>query len=412
MSTMYERYQLIQRMRDDPAATIAGINYGHVVGSYLYDTSAIGWMKKVAFALCFGQPTTRRSGTGRKILVHYSCRPKRRADYDLIAERLSEAAGGASTYVETEARFDLRQIVRTLRSLKGAWRASRTYSGRWPLRVAIALLIGRFVSMRPQVESLLDGVDRLITFCDAQPAENLSAQVARLRGARTLTAQHGQYRLLDETNMSADAEAYANFVSDLLLSWGAATEQEFAKFGVAASRMHPVGWIRPWPTVQQEGVGLFGIMLNGENGKSANRPMLAAAAVVAEATGLEYVVRLHPANNPSEYRRLVSTHCRALQTMPAEQYFAQVEFSVAHMSGAVIEALCLGSPVYLLDEGTLADVFRVDGLSFTDVDDLLRMVLTDRSDLPAQRQRIADLARWFNDNTDQDVRIVHAVTEG
>ena len=92
----------------------------------------------------------------------------------------------------------------------------------------MALLIAKYRVAAELLCPLLNGSLKLVTFCDAQPVENLMAQLARARGLRTYTNQHGQYRILDQTNMSPDAEAYSNFVSDKLLCWGEATRKEFA----------------------------------------------------------------------------------------------------------------------------------------------------------------------------------------
>src|SRR3546814_6040446 len=93
--------------------------------------------------------------------------------------------------------------------------------------------------------SLVDGRTTVLTFCDAHPHDNLVAQLSSRNGARTITVQHGQYRVLTPVNMSADAEAYANFVSDRLLAWGEATCEEFQRYGISRARMYITGWIRP-----------------------------------------------------------------------------------------------------------------------------------------------------------------------
>src|SRR5690606_12729215 len=95
-----------------------------------------------------------------------------------------------------------------------------------------AVLIAKYRTTADKIFSpLLTGRKTLVTFCDAQAPENLMAQMARSAGIASFTNQHGQYRVLDASNMSPDAEAYANFVSDYMFCWGEATRKEFVKAG-------------------------------------------------------------------------------------------------------------------------------------------------------------------------------------
>jgi len=79
------------------------------------------------------------------------------------------------------------------------------------------------------------------------------------------------------------------------------------------------------------------------------------------------------------------------------------------MSGAVVEVLDHGAPVYLLDDGCLASVFRLEGLSWPDADAILNVVEQDLNDPQAMIVRIEGLARWFNDAERQVDRLASAL---
>lgn len=403
----FERIQEFKRAR---TAVIDGVNYAHVIAILLYDRSWRALVKRVAFALLFACRVPRIEPGHASALLFYSYRDKGRSDYDYIVDGIDGLLGDESRLVEVQNAFSLLQVFRTLAQLPRARRASRGLAGGWMSRWVAALLIAKFVSETERLKGLLARHRVAVTFCDAVPYDNLIAQLAALEGVRTVTAQHGQYRCLSEANMSPDAEAYANFVSDQLLCWGAATQDEFRRAGVDPARLGIVGWLRRRPgRVDSFGPpGVFGVMLNGENGEESNSDLLAAADDLAAMLDLTYVVRVHPARDPDRYRKLVGPRCAEIAILRPDDYLARTSFSLAHMSGAVIELLLVGCPVYVLDDGRLAAAFIVDGLNFV-AKDLIAAVEQDRRDPAVARERLLKLARWFNDDTDQDLRIQTAI---
>lgn len=405
------RYEAIQAFKNSRSALIGSVNYAHVVAIYLYDDSQAGWIKKLVFSLFFRTRLVQKTSRGRGLLLFYSCRHKRRADYDFIMNRLREIAGPDGDYAESVERFDPRQWIHTFANLPAALRASRGYPADFLRRLGAALLIAKYVSSaRKVLGPLLRGKSRLVTFCDAQPSENLIAQLASAMAVDTVTSQHGQYRLLEGNSMSPDAEAYANFVSDRMFCWGGATLAEFERFGFCSSRFVVTGWIRDWGgevTLPPTGtsLGIFGVMLNGENGKESNAPLIETANAVAEILGLRYLVRMHPLNDLAEYKDIVSNRCLTLGCFAANDYACKVDFSIAHMSGAVIEMLRAGPPVYLFDDGRLAAVFRMQGLSYESAQAIAEAVCVDRNDPEHWQVRRAKLSLWYNDDREQAEKI-------
>jgi hypothetical protein len=410
-SQAWRHYQCIQAYKSDPRSVIDGINYAHVIALYLYDRSFRHWVKIIAFCFFFAARVA-VSGTDKGILNFYSYRYKNRSDYDYIADRLVAIAGNQGDAAEVSEVFSLPQLWSTFVRFPRAWRATSGYKSRFMHRVGATALVAKYSSTtRGSLEKLISGRTHIVTFCDAAPHDNLLAQLAIAVGTPTMTAQHGQYRILDQRNVSTDAEAYANFVSDHLLCWGEATRSEFERFGISRDRLIITGWIRHWGEASrpESTTGAFGVMLNGENGAESNIELLRAANQIAEELDMRFVVRLHPSFASPHFRSLVSKRCTSINAIPTQEYVSTVDFSLAHMSGATIEMLEVDSPVYVLDDGRLADAFRLPGLSFHGVEEILEVLRADRVDPSHGNARTRQLKRWFNDDTNQDARIRSAL---
>ena len=406
-SSAWDHFERIQAFKADPGAVVGGINYARVIALYLYERSLRQWLKTIAFSFFFATRVD-VTGTENQLLHFYSYRYKQRADLDYIADRLVALSGNQGDAAEAREVMSGMQLWRTLACFPSAWRAASGYQAGLRWRFSSAALIAKY---RSTAKRLFNGIavkrTRVVTFCDAAPHDNLLAQLARFGGAETLTVQHGQYRLLDATNISADAEAYTNFVSDRLLCWGEATRAEFTRYGIDPGRLVITGWIRPWEVIPLgPAKGVFGVMLNGENGAESNDALLQAAKRISEELDLRFLVRLHPRYSEARYSSLVSQRCVSIGPVPTRAYVEAVDFSISHMSGATIEMLQLNSPVYVLDDGRLAAAFRCPGLSFVGVDEILTAVRDDSLVADRGCRRTQRLKRWFNDDTDQDLRIL------
>ncbi len=415
--SVYEKYEAIQAFKRSGAAVWDGVNYAYVVAPYLYDSSWAGLFRRLAFSLLFSTRITQFAPSDRAMMVFYSCRHKKRADYDFIASELRRIVGSDGDYVESAERLDPLQWLATLAHTPAALRSISGYRAGLLDRLGAALLIAKYRSSRRRLLPLLSGRRRLATFCDAQPVENLLAQMARVDDVFTITAQHGQYRLLDRSNMSPDAEAYANFVSDRMLCWGEATRAEFASFGFSAERLWVTGWIRRWTAssvaVPSEGaLRAFGVMLNGDNGKESNPVLISAAQTIAREMGISYLVRVHPHTPLEQITPLLDEYCISADYFGLESYLSQVSFSIGHMSGAVIEIIHQNLPIYVLDDGRLAAAFRVDGLSYNSVEGITEAIYQNSRNMDLYRERLKSLSVWFNDCIDQESKLRLALMVG
>jgi hypothetical protein len=415
-ASTYLKYETIQAFKRSGAAVMDGVNYAYVVAPYLYDASWASLFRRLVFSLLFSTRITQFAPAGRQMMVFYSGRHKKRADYDFIASELRRIVGNDGDYAESLERFNPLQWLATLAQTPSALRSLSGYRAGLLDRLSAALLIAKYRSSRRRLESLLSGRRRLVTFCDAHPIENLLAQMAKRREIFSVTAQHGQYRLLNESNMSPDAEAYANFVSDRMLCWGEATCAEFVQGGFARERFVVTGWIKAWsphapPQSASAPPGVFGVMLNGDNGKESNLALISAAKSIAREMSMSYLVRLHPQTSLDEIKPFLNDACVKADRIGLDDYLNQVEFSLGHMSGAVIEILYKGLNIYVLDDGKLAEAFRVDGLSYSSVDSMVSAIRADYKYPVAASERINNLSLWYNDDVNQNHRLTEALLD-
>ncbi|WP_155248064.1 hypothetical protein [Variovorax paradoxus] len=412
------KYRKIKDFKFSGTAVFGKVNYANVVAIYLYDTSLGGWIKKIIFSLFYATRVITHETAKCRVLLFYSARHKKRADYDYIPNQLREILGRNCSYAESEERFSIVQAWQTLTRFWSSFQGVKGYRVGVLQKVATALLIAKYrTTAIYSFRSLLRGQDRLVTFCDAHAPENLLAQMGNTAGLFTVTNQHGQYRVLDERNMSSDAEAYSNFVSRRMLCWGKATQAEFSRYGFPPENLIVSGWVKDWsrlalPRAKKISKGVFGVMLNADSAKESNLELIATAKFIAQELGLQYLIRLHPWSRPKEYLEHLDGGLQSIGHFDIATYLIDVDFSLAHMSGAVVEVLYAGAPIYLLNDGRLAQAFQVDGLSYPDSCSIVAAVKADQLMPIAAQRRFLNIGQWYNDDRDQAARIRKAIFEG
>lgn len=412
--SVYCAHKHIQKYKASRSAVLNGINYAYVVAPFLYDQTSPGFFKKFVFSVFYSTRVSISYTQNKDLLIYYSCRHKNRTDYDYIPQKLYELLEPQCDYLETTEKLSAGQPFKTIMQLAKAFRLTRGYQVSAFQRLGCTLLIAKYLTSTNTLRPLLLKRKKLVTFCDAQAPENLMAQIANSAKVRTFTTQHGQYRILDSSNMSPDAEAYSNFVSNYMLCWGEATRNEFIRAGFKSDQFIITGWIKRWAIVSNHGKPTsrtLGVMLNGEGGRDSNIALLDAAKSIANTLGLPYIVRLHPWSKPSQYTHFLDERCKGIGHYELTPYLQQVNFSIAHMTGATIELLHAGAHVYLLDDGKLADVFRLEGLSFKSSDAIASAIAKDSINPKSANNRFKKISNWFNTDSDQDNTIRKALLD-
>lgn len=239
----------------------------------------------------------------------------------------------------------------------------------------------------------------VVTFCDAIGYENLVAMYLRNTGSKTYTLQHGQYRNLHKKNMSQDIEAFSNFVSDYMLSWGSATIIEYTDF----KNSYSTGYSDPGVLLEtgkfhkfkyhskdsKDQTGVFALVFSGENSKSDNHRLLEYACNICEIKNYKFYVRLHPSNNIKDYLEKLGEYYIGIIT--EDDYFSRVDFSVMCMTGFFLECIEYRHPFYILDTPYLPNVFR----------NQLPLVINDRTAEINDDINFDELKILFNSNKNQ-----------
>ncbi|WP_370194972.1 hypothetical protein [Nocardioides sp.] len=415
----HSRHDAIQRWKNRQNDVADDVNYAEVASVNLHARGSLALLKVLVYSLLFSPRCVHSSAGEPRAIVLYSLRHKKRPSFDYMVEHVWKLASEVApcSFIEVTESFSLTQMLRTLRFIRFGLRAASTFEVDPVSRACAALLVAKFRSHETRIATeLRSSTQCLITFCDAMPWDQLAVQLARIAGVTTVTLQHGQYRILGPTNMSADVEAYANFSSDVMLAWGPATIIELTRAGIAEERFVPVGWIRPPeprpadPRESSDSAEIrFGVMLNGPNGSESNAALLAIANEVASRLRIPFLVRLHPNDSEEKYRR--GPHCVGIGHFTLSEYLESVHFSLAHMTGATVECLAAGSPVYILENDELAEVFRVPGLTLRDVGEFEARIRSDLEGPESSRESAINLGQHFNSDYRQDERIVNTLSE-
>ncbi|MNG04413.1 hypothetical protein D3C84_875410 [compost metagenome] len=90
------------------------------------------------------------------------------------------------------------------------------------------------------------------------------------------------------------------------------------------------------------------------------------------------------------------------------EYLDLVQFSLGHMTGAIVDLLRNEHRVYLYDDGRLADVFKVKDLHFTSIDEIIEDIKNSNSTI--NRLKAREIYSWFNDDSRQYEAIFAEIT--
>lgn len=238
-------------------------------------------------------------------------------------------------------------------------------------RILFGAARARFMDDERALQDALRKLDAVgvVTFCDQIGVENHIAQVARRIGMKTVTLQHGQYRLLEKERMSPDIEAMYNFVSDIMLCWGEATIREFEKVGVARSRFVPVGMLRQKTETETSQISVrshrscqnaFGLALSGDNNRANNEELIVFAKRLQVETGMSCVLRMHPRSVDASYPALAELDYIRLEGQT--DFFGAIDIAVMSSTGFFLECYRARCPFVFFDTQFLPEPFRLSGV--------------------------------------------------
>lgn len=394
----------VQKAKGNPALRIQNVDYGKVIAIESYDSSIVGYLKNIIRCLCFDFEIEMPLFVSDKVFF-YSMSFVHRKDYDEIKDyfisifpefcvvniRRKKSLNGTMKKV-------IKTVIRTAKYFKLGLQS--------PLLIAV--LVTEYQALHELYLRMLpwDKFKVIGTFCDASCADNLTAQVGKMNGAKTFTLQHGQYRILRQGFENADAESYKNFISDILLAWGDATRDEFVKYGIDENRVIPVGALKKFSfnhrLMEKVDTKIFGVILSGDTYKESNIKMIKIANEIARRINMRYLIRFHPRNKKGIYVKYINTdflfsHSHNLSNYA---YARKVEFSIIHMTGTFVEMLSLNSPIFIFDDEYLEDVFKLEDFCFVDSDQFISLYGSAKERWNNLKERQYKWYQYFNKEGD------------
>lgn len=381
----------IEQIRNHKALTINGINYGRVIAIDLYDTSCKGYLKQLA--KCFLFEYTVKFGGESDCVFMYSLSWVKRKDYDEIRDYFLKIFPNFS-YLSVDKRKSIRRILAKLVFCLHYWLKFLFGGVKTPFLCAVLVTEYKPLERKMAEAVCFDKRKLAVSFCDARGEDNLFTQLANAGGMKTVTLQHGQYRVLDEKNEKADVEAYKNFISDYLLAWGEVTRREFVKAGICGERVLPVGALKPFSNVplppKHKFKGVFGVVLCGEIYMDTNIAMIKLANKLAKKYNLTYFLRMHPKNNGKKYLKYVDKEVLSEISFDVknDEYVDKVDFSIIHMTGVFVELLGLNSVLFVYEDRYMENLFKIAPYTFSEekkLSSLYEKLLEDRKKIEKEQ---------------------------
>lgn len=403
---MYKRYIKIQRLKKQYPLNIEKINYARMAATLLYPSGILGTIKRILYAIFFTPQIQKSNTTNNNWKIIYSLQHKKRADLDGSIKKLCSIMPPNHTLITINEKFTIFAFLRLARYLKEANTETKGILPFGANYICFALLVAKFKMVHTNIsdQGLIDCALGVITFCDAMPYDNLITQMAKNKKIKTITNQHGLYRRLTRKNISADAEAYKNFISDKIFCWGFATVTELSNAGINKNRLLITGKLSYKNYLFPKKLSAykrFGVLLNGENGKFSNKNLIKIANEIAQRTGLRYYIRPHPANKLSEYTDLTNEFFEHFLTSSLDEYLTYVDFSLSHMTGAIVDLLHAEHRIYIMEDAFLADSFKIPNLAFSTTESIVSTIVAESNNLDLRLKNCKSLHTWFNNEKSQ-----------
>lgn len=402
---MESQINKVRSRKKNSTFTINGINYGRVIAAQTYDNSFSSIIKEAIRLFLFDYKIEITDKTDSNIGLFYALKSSNRNDYDYIVNKFQDI-------VENVRRIDLiryksinKVFFKILKLIKN-FNKLRKYNIQDIMISSIVITQYEILNEDIEKSKIFDDLELVCTFCDAHGCDNLITQIAKNKEIKTATLQHGQYRILSEGKEVADAEAYENFISDYMLTWGQATIDQFKKVGIEDSRFKKVGALKSFSfnnkIINKEKNNVFGVVLSGEYYRNTNIEMIKLANLIASKYNMSYYIRLHPRNNASFYEKYCNMEYLVdmVSNIENEDYANIVDFSILHMTGVFVELLSINSPIIIFKDELLENIFDIENYCISNIIDFGTVYDNFKNNYMIFLNEQYKLYRYFNEDGD------------
>lgn len=347
-----------------------------------------------------------------KILFMYSVSDTNRKDLQRLFDNLYNLYSNEDkiTFVsKTKKHFSglkLKNFVRLVKIFKSLKNINEVY-----LRLMITLSILQSYELKKIVNQInITHYKLFITFCDVFPQDNFLVQTFKMNSVPTISLQHGQAYCKKGFENNDDL-GYENFISDYKFSWGKHTMDEMKDGGINKRRIINVGspkYIdKVRRVIKKEKKDVIGVVLNNEQNIQANREMIILANKLCEKMNFLYSVKIHPADDLSNYKDLITSKffIGSYKHEEIELYLSSVFLSIVNYSSIYMELLYYYHPTLLYRNKLNERIFGSNFNTFSDYNELV--ILTNKfiANYDKYKPLIKELSHYFiEDNFESNVK--------
>jgi hypothetical protein len=389
-------FSSIQKLKLSKALSVKGVNFASVIAAKLYNKDFKSLFSYFVLATLFDPKFSIEKKLSGNILLSRNFDPGLRKDYSYMYDDF--VSFGTFDELTFERKLAFRSFFMNMFCLVNLIvRNLKLRLGFFDILVVSALQ-SYYLRAQSNYESIdFSKYTSYVSFCDSYLEENMLAQMAKLKGLKTATLQHGQYRVNLLGKETTDSESYLNFESDYLFAWGEATKQEFIKGGISPERILLCGALKPFygldSNVETNVRDAICIVLNGDNHQVSNIEMLQVVNDFCELYKYDFYIRPHPASKNMNYFKYLNRNCCRGLHLDGTSYL----LSIVHTSGVFVEMLMSGENFFVYRDEFLEAIFNLEGRSFANVDELYSLHVNNKQNVIPE-----ELKLYFNAVTTRD----------
>ena len=223
----------------------------------------------------------------------------------------------------------------------------------------------------------------IVTFCDAEPRQNLLTQIANCFGCDTATLQHGMFCAPMKNATSAEEEGVElkGVVSKYFLAWNGLTKDYAIETGIPEDAIRIVGN----PKFVDDGDrcfspknrNCFGVILGNLAFDRDNRKLIEIANETAKILNMRFYLKYHPVVSDTYYSEMADDqYCvgSVERGIALPDYIDKIDFSIVGQSSMFVELIHMGHPTFHMHDDTIADKFELaEAISFQTPEELCRL---------------------------------------
>lgn len=215
------------------------------------------------------------------------------------------------------------------------------------------------------INTCLDKYKLLVCFFDSRPEESYFVHLFKKKRISTATLMHGQFIAGRENIVENCGLEFKSSYSDYFLCWNNFTVEEAIKEGLKKDRLIVLGIIsyinQTFKKCLVPNNKTFGVVLSHPTFETENIALINAANTLANKTGLNFVLKLHPNYDEHYFDDLVSREfykgC-VEKGISMYDYANMVDFSIVGSSSVFVELIYLYHNIIRYSSGRNDDKFR------------------------------------------------------